>query len=243
MGAQSIAQAVEKQHLSRSDGERMLGFCNNCSPAFLFGIAGSIFSDTAALWIFLIQLETALLTASITEFEPEKAVSPPGVKTASGGAVSRAMRSMASVCAWVILAGVAAGFLERWVYPLLPGLLPRIISGMLEITGGILGLSSVTEESVRFILCAGFVCFGGFSVWMQIATLASGQALSAIPCFRQKCVQGAAGAALAAAVLYLGPASLLIPPIFLLIRKKGLENPPRSVYNGSRKGGIDYVVP
>ena len=244
VGAQSIAQAVENRQLSRSNGEQMLGFCNNCSPAFLFGIAGSIFSPpTAALWIFLIQLETALLVAFITKFESESLSAAPEIPSASGGAIPRAIRSMATVCAWVILAGVAVGFLERWVYPMLPGIFPRIISGLAEITCGIMGLASVGEESVRFILCTGFVCFGGFSVWMQIASIASGQALSPAICFRQKTIQGILGSILAFAVLHIGPTALLILPVLMMIQKKRLEKPTHNVYNVFHKGGLDHVVP
>lgn len=244
VGAQSIAQAVENRILSKSQGERMLGFCNNCSPAFLFGIAGGIFSGrSTVLWIFLIQLESALLLASLTDFQsvpPSQSTVPSGPPT---DAVTRAVRSVTSVCAWVILAGVAVGFLRRWLYPLLPGMIPAIVTGLLEITGGVLGLTAIDKESVRFILCSGYVCFGGFCVWMQISALASAKSMSTAACFRQKTAQGVLGTLLAMGVQACGPVFLLIVPAILIIRKITLENPDHSVYNGSRKGGLHHVVP
>lgn len=244
VGAQSIAQAVENRNLSKSDGERMLGFCNNCSPAFLFGITARVFSDPAApLWIFLIQLESALVVAAFTSFEGTCHSSSARSPLSLTDAVIRGMRSMASVCAWVILAGVAVGFLERWIYPILPGILPQIITGSTEITGGILGLSGIPDEGLRFMLCSGCVCFGGFCVWMQIRSLASVQGLSTGHCFRQKTVQAVLGLILAEGIRVCGPVTLAIVPVLLVIRKITLENPDRSMYNSSRKGGLHHVVP
>ena len=244
VGAQCITQAVEGGSLSREDGEKMLGFCNNCSPAFLFGIVGGVFGNlTAPLLIFLIQLETALLLAAYTDFKQASSVTARRLPCTVADAVSRGIRSSVSVCAWVILAGVVSGFLKRWLFPLFPAPIPQIITGILEITGGILGLSSVHREELRFLLCTFFVCFGGFCVWMQIGAVVAPLGFSTARCFRQKTVQAALGSVIAAGVLLLGPVGLMIPVILLLIRKKTLEKPIRNVYNGSRKGGLDHVVP
>lgn len=244
VGAQCIAQAVEAGSLSRKDSERMLGFCNNCSPAFLFGIAGSIFSHpSTALLLFLIQLETALLLASCSSFSGQPCIQTEAQAASVNEAVSRAVRSMTSVCAWVILAGVGTGFLDRWLYPLLPEPLPEIITGMLEITGGVLGLAGVDSEALRFVLCSGFVCFGGFSVWMQISSLTSARGLWAGVCFRQKALQGLLGLLVGAGVLLIGPGVLLVIPVLVGIRKKRLEKAHGTVYNDSHKGGYCHVIP
>ncbi len=244
VGAQCIAQAVETHSLSKTNGEQMLGFCNNCSPAFLFGIVGSIFPDKSVpLMIFLIQLESALLIAAFTDFDDSGAVMVSGPGCTFSDTIARSVRSMVSVCAWVVLAGVVTGFLKRWIYPLLPLPVPQLLTGLLEITGGILGLAEIPAEEVRFVLCAAFVCFGGFSVWMQIQSLVSSQSLSTAVCFRQKTIQGILGGLLALSILAASPMVLAIPPILILIRKKRLEKPTASVYNDSHKGGLDHVVP
>lgn len=244
VGAQCIAQAVEAGSLSRPDGEKMLGFCNNCSPAFLFGIAGSVLaSPRDALYLFLIQLEAALLLARFTDFHENYDVHFSADSISLPEAVNRAIRSMGTVCAWVVLAGVVTGFLRRWIFPLLPVPMPQLLTGLLEITGGILGLTALTEMNLRFLLCAGFVCFGGISVWLQIHALVSPRGLSTAICFRQKCIQGLLGVVIASGIVLIGPMALSIPVIPLLIRKKGLEKPIQTVYNGSRKGGYANVVP
>lgn len=243
VGAQCISQAVESNNLSRLDGERMLGFCNNCSPAFLFGIAGGLFSDLRIpALIFLIQLESAMLVARFTAFDAKACCTVKTRPCTLPDAVLRATKSMISVCAWVVLAGVVTGFLKRWVFPLLPMPAPQIVTGLLEVTGGVLALAEIPERSLRFLLSAVFVCFGGFSVWMQIQALAFPQGLATAVCFRQKTVQAILGGLLSLLILGIGPVVLLLPPVILMLRKKTLEKPIQPLYNGIRKGGFDHVV-
>lgn len=239
IGAQCMVQAMEQGSLSKQNAERMLGFCNNCSPAFLFGILGSIFaSPVAPLLIFLIQLEAAMMTALFWPCYDGQVRGSSGSGISLPMAVSRAVRSMVSVCAWVILAGVVTGFLGRWLFPLVPSPVPEIAAGLLEITGGVLGLRTIESEALRFFLCNVFVCFGGVSVLLQIQSIAGEQGLSIEFCIRQKLTQAVLGGILSASVTAMGPACLLLPVIFISLWKKAVEIPRKAVYNSSRKGGI-----
>lgn len=238
VGAQCVTQSLEQGGLDKRRAERLLGFCNNCSPAFLFGIVGTIFADASVpLVIFLIQLETALAAASVwaTPAAPIPQVSKGEITLSQ--AVSRAVRSMVSVCAWVVLAGVVTGFLNRWLFPLLPEVAGTAITGLLELTGGVLRLSAIENASLRMILCTVFVCFGGVSVLMQIQSIASAQGLSIRICIRQKLFQALTGGLLAAGYSMLGPAVLLILPGFLVMRKIAVEITEKALYNSSCKGG------
>lgn len=239
VGAQCIAQAVEQGALSRKNGARMLGFCNNCSPAFLFGILSSLFQRRSIpMLIFLIQLESAMIAARIWCCPGERTAAVSVSEVSVTQAVNRGIRSIASVCAWVILGGVFTGFLERWLFPMLPFPLPQIITGCLELTGGVLRLGEVENESLRLILCCGFVCFGGISVWLQIQSVAAESGLSAGICVRQKCLQGLTGMVLGTLVTMFGPAVLLIPPMILMFWKKAVEIPSDTMYNSLSKGGF-----
>ena len=42
-GAKSVYAAWERGQLSGSDARRMLAFCNNAGPAFIFGVGGALF--------------------------------------------------------------------------------------------------------------------------------------------------------------------------------------------------------
>lgn len=236
VGAASIAQAVETNGLSKPDAGRMLGFCSFCGPSFLFGVIGSILSLPDALLIFLIQLETAILTASFCPNHSTSTYHPPTQQITLPAAVQRSIRSMSTVCAWVILAGVASGFLARWLFPLLPPALGILLTGLLELTNGVFSLNSL-PHSTQFLLTTVFVCFGGVSVLLQISGLAAPSGLPLKTCLLQKLTQALLGALLASLALRLGPAALYLPliPIFAKI---AVEISGPMVYNSRRKEGI-----
>lgn len=239
VGAQCIVQAIDAGSLSRRDGERMLGFCNNCSPAFLFGILANIFADPfAPLLVFLIQLETAMAAAVLWGSGSDQPMKIPRSAITLPQAVNRAVRSMVSVCAWVVLAGVITGFLTRWLYPFLPEPVPALLTGLTELTGGVLGLSGISDERLRFVLCCVFVCFGGVSVLLQIQSIAGEKGLSMRFCVQQKLFQGMLGGILGGLCAAFGPVCLFFPAVFVLLWKKAVEIPRESVYNKLHKGGV-----
>lgn len=238
LGAACIAQAVEACALQRTDGERMLGLCSFCGPSFLFGVIGAVLSPEEALLLFFIQLEGAVLTAMVWPSPVRSVYRGSGMATVSlPNALRRATLSMTSVCGWVVLAGVASGFLGRWFAPLLPGWGGAVLTGLLELTNGVFSLPAVPDAALRLVLCAGFVCFGGGSVLLQIAGLADAAGLSMKQCIRQKLLHGALGLLLAAGTAVLGPyfllAGLLPPAVKIAVEISGMM-----VYNGGRKEGI-----
>ena len=236
VGAACIAQAVETGGLSKKDANRMLGLCSFCGPAFLFGVIGSLFSLPEAAVLFIIQLETALLVGAFWPGEPGSAYAPPRNSVDLPAAVRRSVSSMASVCAWVMLSGVAAGFLDRWLFPLLPSPLGPVLTGLLELTNGVFSLYALPAD-LRFLFCAVFVCFGGVSVLLQIGGLAAAAGLSMSECIRQKAVQALLGGFLALLFRRLGPAALFLP-LLPLFAKIAVEIPGAMVYNTGRKEGI-----
>ena len=237
VGAACIVQAVGSGGLGREDARRMLGICSFCGPAFLFGILGPLFSIREAGLIFLIQLETAFLTALFFPASPGSAIRTNGMDPVSlPDGVKRAAGAMVSVCAWVTLAGVAAGFLRRWLAPLLPLTASVALTGLMELTNGIFAIGELPRE-LQFVLCAVFVCFGGVSVLLQIAGFAAGAGIGMGQCVAQKALQGLLGGILGAGVTAFGPWFLLCG-IALPAAKIAVEISGRMVYNGPRKEGI-----
>lgn len=238
LGAAAIAQAVEARALKKTDAERMLGLCSLCGPSFLFGVIGSVLSPRTACLIFAIQLESAFLTAMLLPTADRTVFRGSALPAVSPSeAVRRAVRSMASVCAWVVLAGIADGFLRRWLAPLLPGWGGTVLTGLLELTNGVFSLGEVPGAALRFVLCAGFVCFGGVSVLLQIAGLAGPAGLGMKQCILRKLLHCALGLLLSAGTAVLGPWVLLAgmaPPLV----KIAVEISGMMVYNGGRKEGI-----
>ena len=234
LGAACIAQALERGDLSRKDAERMTGLCSLCGPSFLFGVVGSILSIRDAVVLFVIQLEAALLTAAFWPGGCNAGCLPSSQPVSFPDAVSRAVRSILSVCAWVTLAAVSAGFLRRWVYPFLPGGMAVVLTGLLELTNGIFAARGMPYEA-QFVLCAIFCSFGGVSVLLQIAGLSKGIRMG--QCIAQKTVHGLLTCALALLWLRFGGLSLILVPAALFV-KIAVEIPGNMVYNVQRKEGI-----
>jgi hypothetical protein len=151
----------------------MLGFCNNAGPAFIFGMLLPIFGNIgycAVLWI--IHMVSAVLVGILL---PGGNTKPSSIPSKAPLTMSQAMysgiRSMANVCGWVIIFRVLIGFMERWFLWIFPPTLALLFSGFLEMTNGCLSILQVDTLSLRFLLAAGFVSFGGVCVAMQTASV------------------------------------------------------------------------
>ena len=62
-GAQAVAQAYQTGRLERQDALRLLGFCSNAGPAFLFGMIAPAFGNLKIAWcLWAVHIASALLT-------------------------------------------------------------------------------------------------------------------------------------------------------------------------------------
>lgn len=173
VGAQNIAQLYRDGKLSKGDAERMLGFCNNAGPAFLFGIVASHFSQPQAGWmLWIIHILSAkfvgmLLPGSSTG----KVCSGVRPHTNLSGAMSQSIRVMGQICGWVVLMRVLISFLEKWLLWLFPVEVQVLLSGLLELTNGCCSLNLIDSEELRFIVASVMLSFGGICVLMQTASV------------------------------------------------------------------------
>ena len=80
VGAQTAGELARTGAVSRQEGQRLLLFCNNCGPAFALGVAGAgcFGSLRAGVWLWLIHVSAAVLTALLTRStsSPEGRTSP-----------------------------------------------------------------------------------------------------------------------------------------------------------------------
>lgn len=168
-GAQAVADGYCSGQITRQDARRMLGFCSNAGPSFLFGIAGLCFTSPERSWVLWgIHLLSALLTGillpggsrNITTLSKNKAVTIPE-------ALKRSLRITAQVCGWIVIFRVILAFLQRWFLWFLPPMQQILTHGFLELTIGCLSLVLLECEGLRFVLCAGFLAFGGLCITMQ----------------------------------------------------------------------------
>lgn len=176
IGARSIAEAVQQGRLDPTDAARMLAFCNNPGPAFIFGIAGSMFDFPWIDWVLWgIQVAGALVIAALLPGKSYKAMGPTNsVPISLPSALKSAMSAMAGVCGWVVIFRVLLSFLDRWLLWLLPEEGHVMICGLLELTNGCCMLKQIPNQGLRFVICSGLLSFGGLCVAMQTASVAQG---------------------------------------------------------------------
>lgn len=233
-GAACIARALERGDLQVEDAERITGLCSLCGPGFLFCVVGALLSPGAATVLLVLQLEGALLTASLWQGALSIRRHVQAHPVTLPDALNKAVLSILSVCGWVTLAAVAAGFLRRWCFPFLPEGITVVLTGLMELTNGILAAGNLCEDT-QFLLCALFASFGGVSVLLQIRGVSPRIRMG--QCIGQKTAHAVITTALAFLYLRTGiPALFLIPA--LLFAKIAVEIPSGMMYNVRRKEGI-----
>ncbi|MDE6935155.1 MAG: sporulation protein, partial [Oscillospiraceae bacterium] len=144
-GARTAADLCRQGLLTRREAELLLGFCDNCGPGFLLGYvgAGILGSARAGAYLFLIHVCSALLvgmflcrlcgdrgSALLGSSLPARVIPFPQALTA---AVSGALASTLSICAFVVLFRVLAA--------LPPVRLPVPLLGALEMVTGTAALA------------------------------------------------------------------------------------------------------
>lgn len=193
VGAQCVAQGFGSGNLDRDSAQRMLGFCTNCGPSFLFGIVGTAFGDPwAAVKIMGVGILSALMVGTVWPGAKVQSQAIPNIpEVRLPEAVNQALRSMASVCAWIILGKVLLVFLT----PLLPEPVRIPVTGLLELTNGCLLLPNVAQR-LKFPVACAFTAFGGVCVSMQVKSICERSGLSTRSYLPQKLTQALIAAAM-----------------------------------------------
>lgn len=175
-GAQAIAQACSDGRLSRSDAYRMLGYCSNAGPAFLFGMAGSLFISPGIPWLLWgIHIVSAIITGLIIPGKPEcPATGTPSTVPSVSTVMKRSLEAMVSICGWVIVFRVLLAIGQRWLFWYLPTWLQTACAGILELSNGCIALSALPLPGQRLILCSLFLGFGSICVWLQTVSVTAG---------------------------------------------------------------------
>lgn len=234
VGAQCVAQGYASGKLNPAQARRMLGFCTNCGPSFLFGIVGAAFERPIAAWIIaVISVHSAMMVGILWPGKAQNEGSFPDLPSVTvPQAVQRGIRSMGSVCAWIILGKVLLAFGDKWVLSSLPDRLRLLITGLLELTNGCLTLKTCSDERFRFVLACVMVTFGGLCVAMQVSALCSDAGLDDAQYLPQKALQALLAGALA--ILCLTAPVWLTVFIFAsgpILCKMTVEIPKKVVYN------------
>lgn len=188
VGAQNIAQAYRTGNISKSDAERMLAFCNNAGPAFIFGILGQMFSKPYIPWLLWgIHAVSALLVGILLSKVRGISASLSVRVVSVSDALESSVRVMALVCGWVILFRMILTILEQWILWMAPDTIQIVIAGIMELSNGCVQLSIVQPEGLRFLLASVMLSAGGLCVTMQTVSVVRGLSLKVY--FRGKIMQ------------------------------------------------------
>lgn len=173
VGAQCINDTYRKQAISKKDARRMLGFCSNAGPSFLFGMLGGLFEDSGPLWcILIIHVLSAVIVGCLLPEKSKQTCTLKENKTVSiPTALEESVKTLALICGWVIAFRIILCFLQRWFLWMLNPQLQIAISGILELSNGCISLYTLSGNGLRFILSSGFLSFGGLCVAMQTASV------------------------------------------------------------------------
>ncbi len=231
VGAQSVASLWRTGQISRQEAERLLSFCNNAGPAFLFGMVGSLFPGkwtAASLWG--IHIVSALLTAKCFPGSRQPITNPKENPKSFTDTIKTSLHVMGTVCGWVVLFRILIGFLNRWILWLFPAELQTLVVGLLELSNGCCDLAMVPDERIRYLLCCGMLAMGGLCVTMQTMAVTNG--LSLRKYFLGKLLQTGIGLLLSLCVISgLWYCGILAVTGFLLIpvKKKNSSSIPQPV--------------
>ena len=176
VGAKCIRDAWAGGGISKRDAERMLWFCCNAGPAFLFGMVGPLFpSGKSSSILWGIHITAALI---IGFFHPGKSEETAKLPVSGNVNISISLldtiKVTAQVCGWILIFRVLLTFLGRWFLWILPEWLQVTITGFLELSNGCLDLASVNSEPIRFLLCSAMLSFGGCCVALQTRSVTQG---------------------------------------------------------------------
>lgn len=179
MGASLTAQQFHSGNLSKEEADRLIMFCSQAGPSFLFGITAVQLESTHLGWfLWLIILLSSLSVAWLIPGNPHNFVKPndPPKRTLTE-AMTASIRAMSAVCGWVVIFNILMTFLRKCFLWILPLEIQVLFSGLLELTNGCLTLGSVENIRIRFLLAVIMLNFGSICVWMQTASVAQGLSL------------------------------------------------------------------
>lgn len=176
VGSQCIADAYNSHAISRQDAERMLSFCNNAGPAFIFGVLGCLFPNTLAVWsLYIIHIGSAVLVGILMPKKTYKVGSlPVRAPLTLNKALEDSIKTIGIVCTWIILSKTAIQIINKWFLHKLCTFLQVIFVGIFELSNGCIDLMKLDSLSWRYILCALFLSLGGLCITLQTVSVTKG---------------------------------------------------------------------
>ena len=191
VGASCAVELYKTGKITKPEAERLLSFCNNSGPLFIIGTVGFAMNSSVALGgvLYIIHITAAisagiiyakisskkniennLINPLIVDMSPDK--KPKKLIEFFGDAVSKSVITILNVCGFVVFFAVVEKTIPEFIGS-------PFINSLLEITGGINGMSSMGIEPVlKFSLISMFLAMSGLSVFLQVSSIISSADIS-----------------------------------------------------------------
>ena len=169
IGAQCIEDAYLAGALTKNDSARLLSFCNNAGPAFIFGVLSCVFPTAAPLWsLYTIHILSAIIVGMLMPNKTKTSSTLTNKRTLSiFQAVESSAKTISIICIWIIIFKIFQQILARWIFAFLDTDAQVLLSGIVELSNGCLSLTNIERLGLRYILCSLFLSLGGCSVTLQ----------------------------------------------------------------------------
>ena len=205
-----INELLEKKKISIKDAEYLLKFNHFSNPLFVIGTIGVLLLNNRkiGLLILLVHIITNFLIAII--FRPKESINSYNNTSFFSGINKMNKKRIDNNSSFVtiltnsifktfktllLLLGIITFFLiiNTLIKQILPTneLISSIISGLLEMTGGIRNVSSLNIPiNIKASIITFFISFGGFSIHMQVMSILSNTKVRYFPYFISRLLHG-----------------------------------------------------
>lgn len=174
-GARMITDARKNGQLDKYTASRMLGYCSNAGPAFLFGICGNLLPAHAVWMLWAIHIISALITAALLPRQQSSVVEIKWIKKMRiTDSIIHASKTMLLICAWILVFRTISAFITKWMSNIISPAIYEVINAALELTTGILLMDQKHTLGYRFIFTASNLAFGGLCVAAQTISVTKG---------------------------------------------------------------------
>jgi sporulation integral membrane protein YlbJ len=224
VGAKTVIALYENGECTKTEAERLLSFCNNSGPAFIFGVVGAgVFSSgKIGLLLYLAHTAASILVGIIfrgwggtggrggVRGQPRRIGKP--LSEAFAASVSSSFTSTLNICGFVIfftvfikllfISGALPGIAELLGRALAPlGFdeiwAERLLTGAIEISSGVWTLRGASGQIAGSVAMAAFMLgWAGLSVHSQVLSFIGESGLSVRTYILGKLLQGVISAAL-----------------------------------------------
>jgi sporulation integral membrane protein YlbJ len=221
IGTKTAVSLCRRGIITSDELSDLICYCNIPSSAFLINAVGvSLFGNRRfGLLLYVICILSSLITAAILHrMHPRPASPHPLIRmnTVSSGAliqsVTSATTAMLYVCAYILFFSAMSGALGELLTHLQLGQSSMaLIFGILEMSGGIMQASALSNPIAARQIAALLCGWSGISVHMQILSLCAGYSIRIKPYLTCKILQGLFCAVMCSLLIRFFPSAAPIP--------------------------------